>query len=1002
MFKQPLVSLALASSLVIVGCGGGGGDGTTEPPTRPPESIQGRVWPTFDPSNAQLPLPNDLLFDREAGDGTFSVEDTTPPVTTALNQLSGASTLAPIDIEIFGQLDPESVDAREFVLVDTDGDEIPDTPSPNPNQNVFVIKAAYASGDPVQGLAIEEPPTVPLAATAQAAGAGDQQAGASLAARAMNPAYSASVIERSGQDFIRINLSQPLEPFTRYVVVVTDGVQDIDERPIRPSPFYEILTGEDDLNEPALEPVRAIINGLWESVASGYFQVVNSARTPLGMPALSEENIALSYSFTTSNDEKVLQYLAEPAAWFDDQLTRFLRVSAAESVVTGGQDLNQDGSVGYADVKLAADGAVEAFPVNPSNPEDTSLQDALSDFFAAPPPNGCQGLSGDTAIQCVARAFTGPQAFGSLLPTPVGAEPSASLDDAQDALQVSAVLSQMVSGPGEVSVVQGEVSIPYYLGLPNGTEGSALQTASWSADAGLAEALNSSFADLGLQIPQADPAVSSVVNHVFPFPEKTENLTIPMLVIFPSDAPLDGSLPLVIYQHGITADRSAALTFGSALAESANVAVVAIDQVLHGVTPVSTEAKLETAGSLLAASDPTLNTEQNRQAVVAGQFSVGVLLQTQMAGCPLGLSDPPTQEEIAAATQAVLAGDCGPEASANLASALTLENSVANAGSTVPGLPMSGVERHFNFTANAMNQPVPMVLEEQASSAEQLGEDGSGSLFINLTNFTNTRDNNRQSAVDLMNLRASLARLDMDDNGEADFDYSQVYFVGHSLGTVVGAPFVSAVNQNQIDFGPGTAKTGDDLVAANLLTPGAGVVRMLENSPAFAPSILEGLMGAAGLTQGDEELETFFNTFQAAFDTVDPMNFADNLKAQATPLLLSTVVGDATIPNNAYPEGSGEALPDPLAGTDPFARLLMAGQTPNEAGLVPVDTVVNSRFLGATHGTPVVPLPDEDQGVTAGSAAAAFAEMVGQAAALIQTGGGQTAVTNPATMEASE
>ena len=57
----------------------------------------------------------------------------------------------------------------------------------------------------------------------------------------------------------------------------------------------------------------------------------------------------------------------------------------------------------------------------------------------------------------------------------------------------------------------------------------------------------------------------------------------------------------------------------------------------------------------------------------------------------------------------------------------------------------------------------------------------SGSLYINLTNFTNSRDKNRQAVLDLLNLRESLGSLDFDGTAGADLDPTQVLFVkGHA------------------------------------------------------------------------------------------------------------------------------------------------------------------------------------------------------------------------------
>ena len=107
------------------------------------------------------------------------------------------------------------------------------------------------------------------------------------------------------------------------------------------------------------------------------------------------------------------------------------------------------------------------------------------------------------------------------------------------------------------------------------------------------------------------------------------------------------------------------------------------------------------------------------------------------------------------------------------------------------------------------------------------GDGDSGSMFINLLNFTNTRDNIRQSAVDQMNLRVSLNDLDLTLKEGADLSGASVFFAGHSLGTITGAPFIASVNANQIQA-PFANPSYNDITAVSMLTPGGGVVRMLE------------------------------------------------------------------------------------------------------------------------------------------------------------------------------
>jgi hypothetical protein len=162
-------------------------------------------------------------------------------------------------------------------------------------------------------------------------------------------------------------------------------------------------------------------------------------------------------------------------------------------------------------------------------------------------------------------------------------------------------------------------------------------------------------------------------------------------------------------------------------------------------------------------------------------------------------------------------------------------------------------------------------------------------------------------------------------------------------------------------------------------------------------------------------LEAYFNVLQGLTDSVDPMNVADNLVAEGKPILLSTFVGDTVIPNNAYPQGLVDesqgfnAFPAPLAGSDPYAALLGAVQTPATAGAVTVQGVHNTRYIGASHGTPVLPRPDSGSNVTADQAAQQtqtrkqiFAEMIGQTTSFFLSGGTSYVVTDSSVIESAE
>jgi hypothetical protein len=88
------------------------------------------------------------------------------------------------------------------------------------------------------------------------------------------------------------------------------------------------------------------------------------------------------------------------------------------------------------------------------------------------------------------------------------------------------------------------------------------------------------------------PGISATSRHITRFnlaPEKKADLTIPMLVFKPSPASPSGGVkpangwPVVVFMHGITGDRTNVTPIADAYASQGFV-VVAIDQVLHGIT----------------------------------------------------------------------------------------------------------------------------------------------------------------------------------------------------------------------------------------------------------------------------------------------------------------------------------------------------------------------------------------------------------------------------------
>lgn len=201
--------------------------------------------------------------------------------------------------------------------------------------------------------------------------------------------------------------------------------------------------------------------------------------------------------------------------------------------------------------------------------------------------------------------------------------------------------------------------------------------------------------------------------------------------------------------------------------------------------------------------------------------------------------------------------------------------------------------------------------------------DRSGTHFINLSSLLTSRDNFRQGVADLFALTRALPTMDVDGGGP-DFDPSEVYFIGHSLGGMVGAVFLAQEP---------TVKS------AVLGMPGGGIAKLLDGSASFGPQIAAGL-AAKGVVKGSAEYESFLGAAQTVIDSGDPINYAP-ATSSGRGVLLFEVVGDGAgslpdqvVPNNVLANAPAGTVPSPLAGTDPLATFMgLTRLTTTTAGL---------------------------------------------------------------------
>ncbi len=120
---------------------------------------------------------------------------------------------------------------------------------------------------------------------------------------------------------------------------------------------------------------------------------------------------------------------------------------------------------------------------------------------------------------------------------------------------------------GKANVYAGLLDVPYY------SSRSAPLTGSWAGNVS----------------PIDTTGTSRLLTRFNPVPVATEVLKIPVLLTVPNATSAGGGVkpvagwPVVIFQHGITGDRTQMLPLADAFAQAGFV-VVAIDQPLHGVT----------------------------------------------------------------------------------------------------------------------------------------------------------------------------------------------------------------------------------------------------------------------------------------------------------------------------------------------------------------------------------------------------------------------------------
>lgn len=241
--------------------------------------------------------------------------------------------------------------------------------------------------------------------------------------------------------------------------------------------------------------------------------------------------------------------------------------------------------------------------------------------------------------------------------------------------------------------------------------------------------------------------------------------------------------------------------------------------------------------------------------------------------------------------------------------------------------------------------------------------DSSGAWFINLQSLLTARDNLRQAQIDLSTLALNVPEMDIDGDGTADLDGSSINFAGLSLGAMVGTPFLAV----EPTVGNGV-----------LSVPGGGIANLLSGSETFGPVIRAGLEDS-GIEPFSPEYFQFLGAAQTVIDSADPINWGELATAQNS-ILLQQVAGDSVVPNAV--EGA------PLSGTEPLIAVMgldaIAETTEDPMGIRGA-----VRLLQGGHGSLLDP----------GADPAVTAEMQGQAASMIASGGALVVIGDPSLIQ---
>lgn len=425
----------LCAPLFLSACGGGGNESTDDD-----AGLESGLFSLFDPvaASATVPFPFDGFFSGST-DGTLNIPNSSKaPFVDQANLQDGFSTTASMFTDMLGTLDYSTLGAGLLVINTRTGAVL------TPGVDYTTQPSVAISTNPLSGQ--DEPIS----------------------------AFRSRVL---------IEPLKPLDPQTRYVVVLTPALKSTDGLAAAPSELFKVARSATPVSEqtvPALTALSPAQKTTLETVRSSLIRPIVEQLAGFG---IGEEQVVLTWSFTTQAIGNTLQHLQANAV--------ASQIAAKNTGAT------------------------------------------LANFNAALPP--------------IANVY-----FGT-------------------------------------------VKLPYYLATPGTTAATVTDplTKYWLADPSkpdvtqrfLGQVPCGAFVTAGTGLTPSESTTAC-----FPDPVKRSDVTVPVLITVPNansgkTMPANG-WPVVIFQHGITGNRSQMLALAPALT-LAGFAVISIDLPLHGLPPDS-------------------------------------------------------------------------------------------------------------------------------------------------------------------------------------------------------------------------------------------------------------------------------------------------------------------------------------------------------------------------------------------------------------------------------